>query len=249
MKLFKRVCAADVDRRILMRQSSRRLQFTHFLVDKVREIRFRFLEINEVCQESRVRFLAQQEQPQGNGQLVNYRFAAFSSLIQTIKDIHPIVFELNISWSSLSHIRHFQFMHSIRNAITHDGNSVINLWVDGRYYVACDFVRLGQNQKPVMVKVPTEDIHTIILEFTEDLCSYLYNACSQFLGDESLVGPLYGQEFFSSAINHSAIPQFAKCLYGELGDSDFQQVSSEPLSEALEELGSLAALCREVSRK
>lgn len=228
-----------------MQKSSRRLQFAHFLAHKVRETRFRFLEVSDICQESRRRFVAQQAQAQGDGQLINYRFAAFSSLVQTIKDIIPVVLERDVSWSSLSKIRHLQFVQSIRNAITHDGNPVINLWVDGRYYVACDFVRLGQKQKPIEVKAPSEDIHTIVLQFTEDLCSYLHSVFSRFLGDQSLVGPLYGQEFFTKAINHSAIPEFAQGLYWESYDSNFKPASSEPLSEVLEELDSLVALCRE----
>lgn len=228
-----------------MQQSSRRLQFAHFLAYKVREIRFRFLEVSDVCQESRYRFMLQQAQAQGDVQLMNYRFAAFSSLVQTIKDIIPVVLERDVSWSSLSHIRHLQFIQSIRNAITHDGNPVINMWVDGRYYVACDFVRLGQKQKPVAVKAPTEDIHTIVLEFTEDLCSYLHSTCSRFLGDQSVVGPLYGQEFFTKAIKHSAIPEFAQRLYWESHDLNFKSTSNEPLSEVLKELDSLVALCRD----
>ncbi|MFP3527758.1 hypothetical protein SB912_35220, partial [Pantoea sp. SIMBA_072] len=72
-----------------MQQASRRLQFAHFLAHKVQEIRFRFLEVNDACEESRRRFLAQQPQADGDGKLINYRFAAFSSLVQTIKDILP----------------------------------------------------------------------------------------------------------------------------------------------------------------
>lgn len=186
-----------------------------------------------------------QADAQGDVQLINYRFAAFSSLVQTIKDIIPVVLERDVSWSSLSHIRHLQFIQSIRNVITHDGNPVINLWVDGRYYVACDFFRLNQKHKPVAVKAPTEDTHTIILEFTDDLCWYLHSVCSHFLGDQSLVGSLYRQEFFTKAINHSAIPKFAQRLYWESYDLNCKPTSSEPLSEVLEELDSLVALCRE----
>lgn len=229
-----------------MQQSSRRLQFAHFLAHTVQEVRFRFLEVSDVCQESRRRFVAQQPQAKGEGELINYRFAAFSSLVQTIKEILPIILERNVSWSSLSHIRHLQFMHSIRNAITHDGNPVINLWVDGRYYVACDFVRLGQNQKPVTVKTPTEDIHTVVLEFTADLCTYLHKVSSFYVGDQSLIGPLYGQDFFANAINHPSIPEFAQRLYQESDHSDLKLNPSEPLSEALEELDLLVALCRDV---
>jgi hypothetical protein len=227
-----------------VQQASRRLQSAHFLAHTVQEIRFRFLEVSDICQESRRRFAAQQPQVKGCGKLVNYRFAAFSSLVQTIKDILPVILERSVSWSSLSHIRHLQFIKSIRNAVAHDGNPVINLWVEGRYYVACDFVRLGPNQQPVAVKAPAEDVHTIVSEFTEDLCSYLRDVFSHYVGNQSLIGPLYGQEFFATAINHPAIPEFAQRLYRESDHSALKLDPSEPLSEALEELDSLVALCR-----
>ena len=231
-----------------MQQSSRRLQSAHFLAHTVQEIRFRFLEVSDVCEESRRRFAAQQPQAKGDGKLINYRFAAFSSLVQTIKDILPVILERTVSWSSLSHIRHLHFMKSIRNAVAHDGNPVINLWVDGCYYVACDFVRLGWNHQPLAVKAPIEDVHTIIVEFTEDLCSYLRDAFSHYVGDQTLIGPLYGQEFFNTAINHPAIPEYAQRLYGELDRSALQLDPCEPLSEALKELDSIVTLCRTAKR-
>ncbi|MFP3632142.1 hypothetical protein SB776_36670, partial [Burkholderia sp. SIMBA_045] len=57
-------------------------------------------------------------------------------------------------------------------------------------------------------------------------------------------GPLYGQEFFTNAINHPAMPEVARRLYDEVDHTSLNLKPSEPLSEALEELDSLLALCR-----
>src|SRR5690348_17328065 len=119
-----------------MRQVSRRHQFGHFLLYKIQEVRFRLSELLELCSQSRRRFAVNDPDAAGSGRVLNYHFGAFSSLVQTIKDILPVVACRAISWSDLSAIRHAEFMHSVRNAITHDGNPVINMWIEGRYYVA-----------------------------------------------------------------------------------------------------------------
>jgi len=225
-------------------QPTRRVQFAYFLLHKVRETKFRLSELLNVCQASRRRFDAKRPNPEGGSQIVNFHFAAFSSLVQTIKDILPVVSERKVAWSDLSDIRHAQFMREVRNAITHDGNPVINLWADGRYYVACDFVRLNEKQQPARVRAPVEDIETIVIQFTSDLCSHLRNQVLPLLGQEALAGPMYGLEFFENAINHPAVPEFARRLYAEADRSTLQPEVGDPVAEVLSELDALLSYCR-----
>ncbi|MCU5787850.1 hypothetical protein B27N_02853 [Alcanivorax marinus] len=175
---------------------------------------------------------------------MNFHFSAFSSLVQTIKDILPVVAEQEITWSGLSNVRHIQFMHAVRNAITHDGNPVINLWADGRYYVACDFLRLDQHQRPIQVQAPIEDIETLVTQFTMDLCKHLHSAVSPLLGSQALAGPLYGSDFFDSAINHPAIPKFAQRLYAKTDRLALDRGNGNPVAEVLSELDALISFCR-----
>lgn len=226
-----------------MHQPSKRIQFSYFLLHKMHETRFRLSEILNVCQTSRRRFAEKQPPDNDDCRMLNFHFSAFSSLVQTIKDILPTVAGQKVSWTALSNVRHMQFMHAVRNAITHDGNPVINLWVDGRYYIACDFLRLDQNQNPVLVQAPTEDIETLVTQLIMDLCTLLRSLASPLLGSQELTGPLYGEEFFDNAINHPAIPKFAKRLYAEADRSSLGERNGDPVAELLNELDDLICLC------
>lgn len=226
-----------------MQQPTRRAQFAHFLLHKVREMHFRLSELRDVCRASRHRFAEDDPSASDEGRLVNFHFTAFSSLVQTIKDILPVVSGQELLWSGMSDVRHMRFMHAVRNAVTHDGNPVVNLWVDGRFYVACNFVRLGGRGEPIEVEAPAEDIETIAVQFTDDLCSYLRNALLPLRGDQTLSGPLYGVEFFDSAINHPAVPEFANHLYATSDRSAVNQSRADPVMETISELDALAICC------
>ncbi|WP_335923943.1 hypothetical protein [Shewanella indica] len=223
---------------------TRRSQFTYFLLYKTQEIKFRLEELLIVCQSSRQRFNAGERPTKGDGKLVNFHFSAFASLVQTIKDVMPVITEKTISWTDMSEIRYMDFMHSIRNVITHDGHPVINLWVDGRYYIACNFIRLNQYKKPVEVKAPSEDIETLVLKFTIDLISYLQKVISPLLEEQVLLRPLYGEEFFDNAIKHPAIPEFAKNLYSEADRVEIRKRAGDPATEVLAELAMLITFCQ-----
>jgi hypothetical protein len=220
----------------------RRSQFSHFLNHKIGELKHRLAQVLEICTESQQRFNTKQEPREGESRELNYRFAAFSSLVQTLKDILPVLTDQAISWSSLKHVRHMEFIKQSRNAITHDGNPVINMWADGCYYVACDFVRLDQHGKPELVKAPTKDVATICLEFTLDFTSEIRRVTKPLIGLQGLASPLYGSEFFDQAILHPAVPEFARELYRNT-TKQAESSDSCPLNETCEVLDSLIATC------
>lgn len=226
-----------------MQNVTQRVQFTHFLLHKVEELHFRLSELRDLCQVSRQRFGAGDPDASVGGRLVNFHFAAFSSLVQTIKDVLPVVSEKAVSWSGLSDIRHMQFMRAVRNAITHDGNPVVNMWVDGRFYIGCDFVRIDSKGKTINVKAPVEDIETLVVGFTSDLCSYLRDVLSPLRDNKALLGPLYGTVFFDNAINHPAVPSFAKNIYAATERSILEKNRVNPVEELLSVLSALVADC------
>ena len=226
-----------------MLQPTRRVQFAHFLLHKVRELRFRLSELLDVCQTSRRRFSVQDPTASSDCRLVNFHFSAFSSLIQTIKDILPVVAGHEVTWSDLAKVRHMQFMQAVRNAMTHDGNPVINLWSEGRYYVARDILRLGQDQKPIRIQAPAEDVETLVIRFTAELCVHLRDTVLLNLKNEALKGPLYGVEFFDSAVDHPAVPEFARRLYAEADRSAPEMNEDDPVAEILTELDVLIGVC------
>lgn len=229
-----------------MQPPSRRIQFAHFLNHTVSELHFRLVEILQTCEASQKDFTQGAPRVKDQGPLINYQFSAFSSLVQTIKDVLPVITNMDVTWSSFSDIRHMQFMQAVRNAVTHDGNPVINGWIDGRFYVICDFVRLDRKGNPVQVVVPTEDIATVVIQFADDLCTCLSDMISYQRGDRSLRGALYGAEFFDEAINHPAVPEFAQRLYAESERAAVETNESDPIEHALNKLDVLQIYLRRV---
>ena len=221
----------------------RQAQFAHALLHTVRELRFRTNELLMVCTLSRERFIAFPSESQTNGRLVNFRFAAFSSLLQTFKDVLPVVAGPEFIWPSMAGVRHIAFMQSIRNAITHDGNPVINGWIEGRFYVISDFIRIGQGGRPVSVTAPVQDIGTLALEFTVDFATAIQEHVEPLVGVPSLSEPLYGEEFFGAAINHPAVPAFAKELVLAADLKTTSQAQQGPVPVVQAELCHLKSDC------
>ena len=157
-------------------------QAAHFLAHKVQEFNFRLSELLSVTEESSRRFAAKTGDAPKAGRLVNFHFSALSTLVQTFKDLLPAMTGSRVSWNQLANVRHLEFLRDVRNAITHDGNPVINMWVDGRFYVGADFVRQDQRGHPVLIRAPQKDIHALVLEFAEDFCTYLRAVVIPLLG-------------------------------------------------------------------
>jgi hypothetical protein len=223
--------------------TSKRLQFAHALTHAVRETVFRLDQLLEACVSSRARFEAGKASLDGEGRTVNFHFAAFAAVVQTFKDVLPVVGDGQIKWADFETIQHMEFMQSIRNAITHDGTPVINGWIDGRFYVICDFVRMGQGGKPVLIRAPEQDIATLAVDFAVGLSATITVAIGK-LGDlAALEGPVYGEEFFRAAARHPAVPEFARPLI-ETADlhSSAQQGEGYTL-QVMSELGLLQACC------
>jgi hypothetical protein len=216
--------------------SSKQSQFAHFMLHKVRETRFRMTELLDVCESSRQNFILKKPTSDGEGARVNYHFAALSSLIQTLKDVLPVMSGEAVTWSSLSAVRHIVFMRAVRNAITHDGNPVINLWVDGRFYVACDFLRIDQHGAKVLVTAPADDLAKVSLEFAIDLSDQLRTHIEPLIGRAALTAPMYGVEFFAKASQHPAIPAFAEPLLSEFDWSAIPAQTKDTASEIIAEL-------------
>ena len=62
-----------------------------------------------------------------------------------------------------------------RNAITHDGNSIINGCLNGLYFVGSNIIRrLDNNKELIEIKAPITDIRTLCLEFALDYCMCIH---------------------------------------------------------------------------
>lgn len=225
--------------------AKRKSQFAHFLNHKISELKYRLLQVLEVCDESEQRFKNQQKKLKGEGKELNYRFTAFASLVQTFKDILPVITDQKVSWASLNNVKHIDFMRKSRNAITHDGNPIINMWADGKYYIACAFARLNNSGNLELIKAPPEDIATICIEFTFDLAARIRQMIEPLVEVKEFAFPMYDIEFFGEAILHPAIPKFARKLFQDNAKQSNQTSINNPLIEVCEVLDSLIKACND----
>jgi hypothetical protein len=222
---------------------NRRAQFTGFLGHKVRELQYALTQLVDACDQSLASVQSGVDSPDGNSLVVTYHFSSIAAQLQTIKDILPVLLNRKVTWTELSTVRHLPFIQSARNAITHDGNPVINLWVEGRYFVASAFVRQDQNGQPVSVTPPTSDVRTIALEFAQDLALNLIQLLEQLKSDLEVALPIFGQAFFDAGMQHPAIPAFAKELYASATKDAAELSDAQRVDKLQAELQTLRSFC------
>lgn len=99
---------------------------------------------------------------------INHYFDAYLNTYQSLKDSLEIVFNRKIDWADFDDIPYSKFMKNCRNASTHDGFSIINLAVDGKFYISSDITRVSHG-KLVLIETPTEDISIVCIKFSQGL--------------------------------------------------------------------------------
>lgn len=99
---------------------------------------------------------------------INYYFDAYLNTYQSLKDSLEIVFDRKINWTDFEDVPYSKFMKNCRNASTHDGFSIINLIVDGKFYISADITRVSHG-KLVIIETPTEEISEVCIKFSQGL--------------------------------------------------------------------------------
>jgi hypothetical protein len=222
---------------------NRRSQFANFLSYKVRELQFALTQVVDACDQSLLEFQAGRETSKGTSMLVLHGFSSIAAQLQTIKDNVAVLLDKRVAWSDLNSVRHVTFLKDARNAVTHDGNPVINLWADGKYFVATPFVRLDQNRQPIWVRPPTVDIRTISLEFVHDLGGCLIQLLEPVKSDSELALPAFGSDFITAAMQHPAIPAEAKRIFEESRPEALEVSDMQRIEKLQVELASLVSFC------
>ncbi|MEE9309579.1 MAG: hypothetical protein V3U64_01020 [Cocleimonas sp.] len=225
--------------------NKRQNQFIHYLEHTIREFEFRLTEVIDLCDESLKCFNTSSPKTKDNtGSKINYAFSAFVGLLQTLKDVLPIVLDENVIWSDLDSVRHLQFMKQCRNSITHDGMPIINLWAEGKFYIACDFYRVNNQGKTELVYAPEQDIATICKEFSIDFISLIKGLIDNRLSLLNSCTPLYDKHFTGLAMNHPAIPDFARKLHFSILDEEYPQVDSGLRKRLADSFEKIVVLCK-----
>lgn len=122
----------------------------------------------------------------------------------------------------LREVKHATFIKGCRNAITHDGQQVINMWVEGKYYVADDFSRITTKGEE-RITAPSEDIATICTEFTLELLDLIKCCLDGLIYDLSKSHSLYDSHFYDAAILHPAISNTDREMYVEVDKSKLDE--------------------------
>ncbi|TQP01929.1 hypothetical protein [Vibrio cholerae] len=200
--------------------NQRQNQFLHYLGNTLSELEYRLNEILTLCNRSTEQY--RNGNSELKGQELNFAFSAFSGQLQTIKDVLPVISGNEISWAMLGEVKHAKFIKGCRNAITHDGQQVINMWIEGKYYVACDFYRVTSKGGEIII-APSEDIATICIEFTLGLIDLVKQCLDSLVYDLSESQPLYNVRFYDAAIRHPAIGDSVRKMYVDADKSNLEQ--------------------------
>jgi len=136
-----------------------------------------------------------------------------------------------------------------RNATTHDGTSIINVWLEGCYYVGADIERIEKNRGKYNFKnieSPKESIDLVCLIFTLDLMRYF-----QLIIDSSDfdVGIINGWDIFGDiSPDNVKIPMPDDVLSilksNPIKKSDYESVIFDPVKNIKEEISISIEQCR-----
>ncbi|MDP9803210.1 hypothetical protein [Acinetobacter calcoaceticus] len=150
-----------------------RLMVTNHLNSLFSRHEFFLKKIIECCSETKRNWGTQQEDKMPE---LNHYFDAYLNSFQSIKDSLKTALNEKIEWSFFEGIPYRKFMKEARNASTHDGFSIINSTIDGKYYISKDIIRFHE-KKLIIIDVPNEDIEYICTHFSY----YLFNKIKNLL--------------------------------------------------------------------
>lgn len=99
---------------------------------------------------------------------INHYFDAYLNTYQSLKDSLETIFNRKIDWADFNEIPYSKFIKNCRNASTHDGFSIINLAVDGKFYISHNITRVSHG-KFILIETPVEEISTVCIKFSQGL--------------------------------------------------------------------------------
>lgn len=228
-----------------MKELHRRWVANH-LKNKARELRY-FLEmIVEGSMQSRQSFRAQKPVQDNASQRVIYGFSGFANSVQSLKDSFETATGESLSWGEVGRLRHGAFIKEARNAATHDGNPVVNGWVDGEYYTLGKIIRLDSKDKVLTIEPPLLPTVRVCSEFAEDLCALMARKLAAHRGRADLTGAVLTEDMLNHFFESPLVPEFAKELFRRDKEQSLlavQNSTHDPIQDASAELTKIAAYC------
>lgn len=224
-----------------------RRHVANFIDGKLKELQYHLDTIISGCDNSLHLFSRGLQVPSKTNQAVVFGFSAFANVVQTLKDATKIVTGMQLPWSAIEKLRHGTFMRHARNAATHDGNPVVSAWIDGRYHVPRNIIRVDDRGEECTIVAPTEDIRTLCLEFAEDLCLLVRETLLRTEEVASLNGASVSMAELEEAVTESQVmPEFAKRLFERHQQEIATKLSSiehNPIDQAIDSIERVIGYC------
>ncbi|MCH2340485.1 hypothetical protein ACGFZ7_05320 [Pseudomonas sp. NPDC047963] len=174
--------------------------FLGYLISKVNENRF-FLEmVVDGCDDGERNYrkgLTSNEAPYNQ---VVYGFSALGNTIQSIKDCSNEMLLSKITWGDIKNLKCGRFMYGARNAMTHDGNPVVNCCINGKCYAGLDIERIYDG-KIIKIERPSEDIKHVCLSFVKEFSNLLLKRFSDAFKEVKIRGEL-NIDMIEQALHH-----------------------------------------------
>jgi hypothetical protein len=229
-----------------MTQQKHKLAVATYIDGKVREFSYHLKTIVDSCDRS---FAACGENRiDTEGKIVVYGFSSYTNAMQALKDAIKTIGASPLTWTDIAQVAHGDFISKARNAITHDGNPIVNAWVDGKYFVASDISRVGVHGEPIEIVRPNEDVRTVCLQFAAGFASVIRDRLTLILGTFQLGGSPFNMAEFEDIVGSSPlIPEHVKQMTVDNRDAIRAAIEnappSDPLKKAIVSLDDVIAYC------
>lgn len=224
-----------MDERVLKSKS----WVANYFYSKVCEYQHYLEQVVGHCDSSFERFGLKLTSRNNEGRLLTYAYGSLNNMVQTLKDSGSVFLPTALSWGDIKKLRHGEFFYLSRNAATHDGNPIINAWVDGRYYVASDIERFDGNGKFIKIQRPVEDVRTFTLEFSLDFYDLLTARLTLLGDDHQLTFPLIGASEIEQFMGSDLISEDLRSLFaGQIEEikEKAQHIKHDSVEKALEQI-------------
>lgn len=217
----------------------------NYVSGKISEYQYHLRALVEECDSTYEQFRTQGSGRHGTK--VVYSFSALGNAMQSLKDSVNSLGDNTLTWAEIGKNPHGDFMYKARNAVTHDGNPIVNAWIDGRFYVSNDISRTDMRGKPIKIVRPIEDIRTVCLQFSEAYAAQLRVSLSNMLGAYTIKSTVDIEDTEKFILESTIVPQFVKDVFAAKRDDIFDSLNNmpdfDPIQKAIDRLISLEEFC------
>lgn len=153
------------------------------------------------------KYIKEQKNHRGLNEL-NFLLSAFLNKYQTLKDIYPRIGEEK-TWQKLNAGKiERKFLKSIRNIFTHQGDMLINSYVNGEFYIGGPVYYINEYEKIKEIKIQKEPVNKLVKIFFKGLVEEIIIEIEQ--NKINLEFEIEDKEIKEIILKSALIPDFGK---------------------------------------